>query len=505
MPEQFLHGVEVVEIDNGARPIRTVRSSVIGIVGTAPDSQAEVAATLATGVVGSNNALTWTSELAGELGNEIAIELVDPESNSSALAITVDGRKITVSLATSNVGAITTTATALIAAIAADEDAAALVSVDDTGANTGAGAVAAMDTTFLDGGVDEAFPLNTPVLVANSRSKAALLGERGTLPDALDGIFDQAGAVVVVVRGEEAEDLADTVDNVIGDGSGDGTGMYALLGAESKLGVAPRILIAPGFTSYTTGESEIEGAPVVAEMVGIADRLRAMIVADGPNTDDEDAIAFRDLFGSARVFVVDPAVKVFVDGETIVKPVSDRVAGVMARIDNDRGFWWSPSNQEIYGIVGVGRSVDFQLGDANCRANILNENEVATIIRKDGYRLWGNRTCSSDPKWAFVNVRRTADIINESILRAHMWAVDRNITKTYFEDVVAGVNAYLANLQAQGAILGGRCWADPDLNSPVNLADGKVYFNFDFTAPAPAEHVTFRSQLVNDYFTDVLG
>jgi phage tail sheath protein FI len=29
MPEQFLHGVEVVEIDSGPRPIRTVRSSVI--------------------------------------------------------------------------------------------------------------------------------------------------------------------------------------------------------------------------------------------------------------------------------------------------------------------------------------------------------------------------------------------------------------------------------------------------------------------------------------------
>ena len=25
---------------------------------------------------------------------------------------------------------------------------------------------------------------------------------------------------------------------------------------------------------------------------------------------------------------------------------------------------------------------------------LLNENEVATIIQEDGYRLWGNRTCS---------------------------------------------------------------------------------------------------------------
>ena len=36
MSEQFLHGVEVIELDDGARPIQTVKSSVIGLVGTAP-------------------------------------------------------------------------------------------------------------------------------------------------------------------------------------------------------------------------------------------------------------------------------------------------------------------------------------------------------------------------------------------------------------------------------------------------------------------------------------
>ena len=42
MSEQFLHGVEVVQIDNGARPIQTVRSSVIGVIGTAPEADASV-------------------------------------------------------------------------------------------------------------------------------------------------------------------------------------------------------------------------------------------------------------------------------------------------------------------------------------------------------------------------------------------------------------------------------------------------------------------------------
>jgi phage tail sheath protein FI len=96
-------------------------------------------------------------------------------------------------------------------------------------------------------------------------------------------------------------------------------------------------------------------------------------------------------------------------------------------------------------------------------------------------------------------------MINDSLLRAHLWAVDRGITKTYVDDVSESVNAYLRDLKAMGAILGGECWADPDLNSAANIALGKIYFNFDFTPVYPAEHITFRSHLVNDYIEEVFN
>lgn len=224
-----------------------------------------------------------------------------------------------------------------------------------------------------------------------------------------------------------------------------------------------------------------------------------------PNTTDSDAIAYRNDWGSARVYVVDPFVKVMRGNAIVSEPASARVAGLIAKIDNERGFWWSPSNNPINGILGTHRAVDFALGDANARANLLNASEVATIIYEDGYRLWGNRSCSSDPKWAFLSVVRTADMIHDSLLRAHLWAVDRNITKTYMDDVAEGVNAYLRSLTAQGAILGGKCWADSELNTPAAVSDGKVYFNFDFTPPYPAERISFRSHLVNDYIINILA
>jgi phage tail sheath protein FI len=71
------------------------------------------------------------------------------------------------------------------------------------------------------------------------------------------------------------------------------------------------------------------------------------------------------------------------------------------------------------------------------------------------------------------------------------------------DEVVEGVNGFLRTLVAKGAILGGKCYLNPDLNNPTEIAAGKVYFDFDFTPCYPAEHITFTSHLVDDYITEV--
>jgi phage tail sheath protein FI len=382
MPETFLHGVELVEITDGLRPIQSVRSAVIGIIGTAP---------------------------------------------------ACDAAK---------------------------------------------------------------FPLNTPVILAGRPPASDVIGSSGTLKNALDGIFKQAGAVVVVVRVAEGNDSAATIANVIGD-EGDKTGVHAFRQAQSVVFQTPRILLAPGFS---------HNASVTTELLSVAGKLRAVVVADAGDAeaDAADAQTFAAGFGSDRLFCVFPWVKVSRNGVDVAEPSSSRVAGLIAKSDNDRGFWWSPSNQEILGIVGTSYPVEFSMSDATAESNLLNENKVTVIVSQDGFRLWGNRSTSADQKFAFLSVRRTADIIGDSIVRAHRWAVDRNITKTYISDVTNSVNSYLKDLEAQGAILGGTCWADPDLNTPSAIAQGKIYFNYDFTPPYPAEHITFRSLLTENYLQDIV-
>lgn len=493
MSEQFLHGVEVVEIDDGIRAIRTVKSSVIGLVGTAPNADPEIKA------AGTVAGLSFVSKLNGLLGNQTSIQLVDPAANSAALAVTVTGRTITVSLATSVSGAITSTAAQIKTAIEADAAANALVTITGTGSTAVA---ATFRPVFLTGGQDEPFPLNVPVLVAGNPRKAALLGAGGTLPDAIDGIFSQTGAAVVVVRVAEGEDAAETLANVVGAAGAEYTGVWSLLTAESVVGFCPRILIAPGFTSGSAGAGQKNA--VVAELEIIANRLRAVAIADGRSTTDADAINDRRNYGNKRVYFHDVDYLIVKNGEVVQVPASAYIAGVIARTDNELGFWHSPSNKDVFGIVGLARPIDFTIGDANSQANLLNENEVATTIRSGGFKLWGNRTTSIDSKWAFLSVVRTADIINDSILRAHMWAVDRNITKTYYADVVGSVNAYIARLKNIGAIAGGRCWVDKTLNTAADIAAGRATIDFDFGAFTPAERLTFRSKLNQNYLEEIV-
>ncbi|MBC6416610.1 MAG: phage tail sheath subtilisin-like domain-containing protein, partial [Rhodospirillales bacterium] len=251
-------------------------------------------------------------------------------------------------------------------------------------------------------------PLDRPVLLTGPRQAAALLGTEGTLPQAWEALHAQGVREAVAVRVAEGKTAAATLANVKG-ASGAGTGVWAFEAAASLLDLTPRILAAPGFTRTAKGDP---ANPVTTDLIAVADKLRAVVVADGPNTNETDAKADRGNWGSDRLYIVDPYVTVYeaASQSYVERPASGYAAGLIARRDIERGFWWSPSNQTIAGISGTARPVGFHLSEPQTEANRMNEAEVATIVRRDGFRLWGNRGAGADAQWAFLSVRRTADI-----------------------------------------------------------------------------------------------
>lgn len=138
---------QTVTIEASTAP-QAVRRSLGDLVISVDATQAE----LETELVGDDNDLVFTAVNGGTGGNSITVAYVDPSGNDQELGVVVTDSDIVVNLATGPAGAITSTANDILAAIEADEDASALVTVALADDNTGEGVVTAMAETALSGG-----------------------------------------------------------------------------------------------------------------------------------------------------------------------------------------------------------------------------------------------------------------------------------------------------------------------------------------------------------------
>lgn len=375
------------------------------------------------------------------------------------------------------------------------------VTLVDTGARTIAlpsSSIIGLVDTFTVAPEFSAQPGDLVLLTRESEAVAAF-GPDSAITRAAKAILTRSKAVIVACGVAKLEDAALQTSAIIGGVKADGkrTGLQALLDGKSRFNAQPRLLVAPGHSATQA---------VATAMDELATKLRAIAIVDGPNTTDEAAMEYAKNFGSKRIYMVDPGVQQFdtVASKTIDSPASAWVAGMFAYTDAEYGFWASPSNKEFVGITGTTRPIEFLDGDETCRANLLNNANIATIIRDDGYRLWGNRTLSSDAKWAFVTRVRTVDIVMDAILAGHKWAVDRSITKTYVSDVTNGLQAFMGDLKLQGAVINFEVYADGELNTASQLEQGKVFWNIRFTDVPPAENPNFRVEVTNQWLTEVL-
>ncbi|MBV4492235.1 phage tail sheath subtilisin-like domain-containing protein [Pseudomonas oryzicola] len=371
----------------------------------------------------------------------------------------------------------------------------------DTGARNVAlpsSSIIGLVDTFTEG-ANVSAKVGDLLLITNEREAVAAFGADAAITKACRAIYTRSKAVIVATGVAKGADAAAQISAIIGgvQASGKRTGLQALLDGKSRFNTQPRLIVAPKHSATQA---------VATAMQSIAEKLRAVAIVDGPNTTDEAATAYAKSFGSKRIYMVDPGVQVWdtATNATIDAPASAWAAGVFAWTDSEYGFWSSPSNKEFVGITGTTRAIEYLDGDETCRANLLNNANIATIIRDDGFRLWGNRTLSSDPKWAFVTRVRTMDMVMDAILYGHKWAVDRGITSTYIRDVTEGLQAFMRDLKAQGAIINFEVYADPVLNTASQLEQGKVYWNIRFTDVPPAENPNFRIEVTNQWLTEVL-
>ncbi|HBO0306596.1 phage tail sheath protein [Pseudomonas aeruginosa] len=341
------------------------------------------------------------------------------------------------------------------------------------------------------------FPLNKPVLLTDVLTASGKAGSAGTLARSLDAIADQASPVTVVVRVADGETAEETTSNIIGGVTAGGqyTGMKALLAAEAQLGVRPRILGVPG----------LDNLAVTTDLAAVAEKMRAFAYANcwGCETVSE-AIAYRQGFGARELMLIWPD---FINWDTTAnaeKPAAAvaRALGLRAKLDEQVGWHKTLSNVSVAGVSGLSKDIYWDLQNPATDAGLLNAEDVTTLIRRDGFRFWGSRTCSTDPLFAFENYTRTAQVLADTMAEGHFWAVDKPMHASLVRDIVEGINAKFRELVRNGYLIGGECWYDPAANDATTLKAGKLYLDYDYTPVPPLENLLLRQRITDRYLVN---
>ncbi len=488
MPASFLHGVEVIEVTSGPNPVSVVKSAVIGLVGTAP-SWAVAAPSLAPApnvpalVSSALNAANFGPLIQGYTipyalaaiqaqgaGQAIVINVFDPTRHFTAIASQ---------------------------AMSFPASGAQVLNLGHMGV---AGVVVknAGGTTTYAAGTDYSLDAVNGVITA-------LSGGTMTIAEAVTVSFNYADPSKVAD--------ADVIGTVTG---GVYTGIQALQTTYGTMGVFAKLLAAPGYSQNTD---------VASAMATMANRVRAMALVDSPaSTPVATAIANRGVAGnsfdtsSSRVILCYPQEQ-FYDaglvptGVTLtsagtpapasfagisVGPYSQWVAGAIAAKDLSNGYWWSPSNTGIEGILGPDVNIYASILDPLSDVKSLNAQGIATVFNAfgTGLRLWGNRSAAYPADTApdnFINVRRTMDVIEESIELSMLQFIDQPISNALITAILASVNAFIRSLIQRGALVAGSASYDPAENPPNQVAAGQLVFDVDVMPPPPAERITFQS------------
>ena len=560
MPASFLHGVEVIETTTGPAPITVVKSSVIGLVGTAPVWNVEAPASAPATSVPTLVSSTLDAENFGAMvqgytipyalnailqqgaGQVIVVNVFNPAVHATFLIITTTFSAAgAINLGHMGIGTIsvlpTTTASvsgevhtfagspatiqlshenvvAAIVVVTSDPAGTTYVQGTDYSVNALTGLI-----SRLAGG---AIGATEEVLVSYTYySGAPYVAGHDYNTDLVNGVVTlasggtiAAGATVAVSFSYGDPSKVQDSDIIGAVTNGNYSGLQALTTTFGTMGFFAKVLIAPGYSQH---------GDVATAMLALAEQIRAMALIDSPpSTIPATAIANRGVAGNAfdtsstRAILCYPQetfydtglvpTGVTLNGTTPITeaanqnaagPYSQWVAGAIAYQDLENGYWWSPSNTEVNGILGPDVTLYASLLDPNSDSNNLNANGIVTVFNAygTGLRVWGNRTAGFPTITTpdnFISIRRTMDVIEESVELSMLQFIDQPITNGLITAILASVNAFLRSLIQRGALVAGTASFNPSENPASQIAAGQLVFDLDVMPPPPAERLTFN-------------
>ena len=194
-------------------------------------------------------------------------------------------------------------------------------------------------------------------------------------------------------------------------------------------------------------------------------------------------------------WVLVPSMK---SGNKIPVPPTGHVAGIIARIDAQRGVHKAPAGMEtaLDGVLGITQ------GMSNDEQGILNKAGVNVIrVFQSGGRsvVWGARTTAPEGSdWQYISTRRLFLFIEESIQESIRWAVFEPNNLGLWEKLKRVIRAFLRQQWRNGALFGETeeqaffVRIDEDINQESERQLGRLNIEIGLKPADPAEFIVIR-------------
>lgn len=350
------------------------------------------------------------------------------------------------------------------------------------------------------------FPIAIPKRISSSNKEAVAALGTGLLADAVKGINDQltslnAGADVTIMRVAEGSTVALTAAAIA-------DVVNAITDIPAQVNATPRIVVA-GRTAWRPDLNTVN--PVVVALQANLGKILAIAPVDVDDTSAAKAIAGRKTMSSERLMPIGVAARVYSGGNVVTRPMGPRVAGLIARVDNERdGLPFNPfANQPLYGLAGLSRKIPFSLLDGSTEGQQMLAANVAIVAQGEtgvdgsvadgGFVFIGTDNAQTGELWEQIHqVRGTDYIVTQLIAITKQFLGKEKITANMAEAWINSIAYALKDHKVADRILGYTPRAKmfrADLNSPENIRLGTLALEIGIE-PAPvfkrADHTIRR-------------
>lgn len=242
----------------------------------------------------------------------------------------------------------------------------------------------------------------------------------------------------------------------------------------------------------------VERAVLRTAMIAQAEARRDRIVLlDAPAGDralGKDSPAFQAI-SSSFAAVYGPWLETTQpDGTTGLLPPSGHVAGVIARVDAERGVHKAPGGVAIVDALGL----EFAVSGSEQESLTAAGFNLLRAFTGRGLQVWGVRLRSDDPEFRYLNVRRLAIVIERSIVKGLAWSVSEPNDAPLWARVRSLVETFLLTLWRAGALLGSKpeqaffVHCDRSTVTQADIDAGRLICVIGIAPLRPSEFVVLR-------------